>query len=72
MKPEDILNKPNVISVETGTKIVGGVDTGEVCHKVTVVEKKDVPDQDRVPSDIDGVKTDVVKGNLVFAQARAY
>lgn len=69
MKPEDILNKPNVISVQLGTKVTGGVDTGETCHKVTVAEKKDVPEEDKIPSEIDGVKTDVVKGDLIFAHA---
>jgi hypothetical protein len=55
---------PGVHGVGVGGKIVGGKDTGELAVAVFVVEKRrreELPEGELVPSEIDGVKTDVVE-----------
>ena len=59
-----LLNKAGVTVITTGTKISGGVDTGEPCIIVGVSEKKaleDIDPADLLPSELeDGTKVDVV------------
>jgi hypothetical protein len=63
----DLLSKIMVLAVGIGTKVVKGQDTGEPCIKVYVREKHPESFLIRfgknhvIPSDIEGVKTDVVK-----------
>jgi hypothetical protein len=55
---------PGVHAVGVGGKIVGGKDTGELAVAVFVVEKRrreELSEGELVPSEIDGVKTDVVE-----------
>ena len=58
---QELLQLPNVTGVFTGQKVTDGRDTGEVAIVVTVSEKKDVPAKDRIPEEINGVKTDVIE-----------
>jgi len=75
MKPEDIaaikakvekelLGRPGVTGVGVGYKQVGGRKTDDVAIIVYVSEKKPLPavaEKDRVPTTIEGVKTDVIE-----------
>jgi len=59
----ELLRIPGVASVGIGIKEVGGVLTGETVFRVYVDEKKppgQVPPSERIPSEIQGFKTDVV------------
>ena len=67
MKRIDILDKQNVTSVVEGTKIVGGVDTGEPCVTVRVVKKENVSEDQKIPSSVEGVVTDVVEDHEIRA-----
>jgi len=62
---QDLLKLPNVTGVFTGTKVTDGVDTGRIAIVVTVSEKKDVPARSRVPTEINGVPTDVIEETIV-------
>ncbi|MGL5244892.1 MAG: hypothetical protein ACRC7R_06955 [Sarcina sp.] len=58
------LSKANVIGIGLGTKIVNGIDTGELCIKVLVTKKvpiEDLKPEDVIPEIYLGVKTDVVE-----------
>lgn len=53
---------PNVTAVGTGTKVVGGKDTGELCIKVYVSQKLPftaLKVEDLIPATVDAFKTDV-------------
>jgi len=59
---KQLFSLPNVISLGVGPKIRKGLSTGEIAIKVFVskkVDPGDLEEQDRVPSDLDGVPTDV-------------
>ena len=61
---KNLLQKAGVVAVGIATKKVGGKDTGEPC--ITVFVKQKVPraallEEDIVPEELDGVKTDVVE-----------
>jgi hypothetical protein len=61
---DELLALGNVHAVGVGAKEVGGEPTGEPAIKVFVEEKlplAEVPPEDRVPSEIEGVKTDVIE-----------
>ena len=67
---ETILAKPNVVGVGTGYKVVGGVTTDDLCIMAMVSKK--IPraglDQDAlVPSELDGVGTDVLQVGVLHA-----
>jgi hypothetical protein len=56
------LGAPGVTGVDVGYKEVGGQPTGEVSIRVHVAQKTDgVPDDQRVPAEIEGVTTDVLE-----------
>ena len=62
MKPRDLLKMKNVVLYYTGTKEMGGVDTGRTAIRVGVKEK--VPrfklnKKDIIPGTVQGVETDV-------------
>jgi len=61
----DLLKRPGVIAVSVGFKVVKGKKTKELAIKVHVEEKKDVPNKEKVPKEIEGVKTDVVQRKYV-------
>jgi hypothetical protein len=61
---KSLLAIPGVHAVGIGSKVTKGSPTGEPSIRVFVVRKKppgDVPPDDLVPSEIEGVKTDVVE-----------
>lgn len=60
-----LLAKRNVNAVGIGKKRVGGRQTEELAIVVFVDEKGDVPESERVPATIDGIKTDVVERRIV-------
>ena len=56
------LEQPGVTAVDVGYKYVGGERTDEVAIRVHVAKKSDrVPKAQRVPTEIDGVVTDVLE-----------
>jgi len=57
----DLLKLPGVTGVAIAEKVSGGKKTGEMAIVVYVEKKRDVPAKDRVPKEIQGVKTDVVQ-----------
>jgi len=63
----DLLKKANVVSIQAGTKIKNGKDTGEECVVVGVSEKKKVPDKDMIPGKVSGVITDVIEVLELYA-----
>ena len=71
---EDLLNRTNVVGVGIGYKVVGGEQTDELSVTVLVREKVPadrLPPQAVVPSQLDGVKTDVVPvGDIRALQSR--
>jgi hypothetical protein len=59
---KQLFSLPNVISLGVGPKILKGQATGETAIKVFVSKKVDsseLEEQDCVPSQLDGVPTDV-------------
>lgn len=63
-----LLAKRNVNGIGIGKKRVGGQQTEELAIVVFVDEKGDVPQKERVPATIDGIKTDVVERRIVPMQ----
>jgi Equine arteritis virus serine endopeptidase S32 len=57
----ELFNIPGVNGVGIGYKKVGGQDTDEMSIRVYVNKKKNVPDNEQIPSEISGVKTDVIE-----------
>ena len=60
----NLLSKQNVESYFPGTKKVNGEDTGEECLIIGVRQKisvNDLSDNDLVPAELNGVKTDVIE-----------
>jgi hypothetical protein len=58
----DFLKRPGVTGVDVGPKIVGGRRTEELSIRVFVAEKKKrVPTDEKIPDEIEGVKTDVIQ-----------
>lgn len=57
----DLLRRPGVTGVDIGYKTVGGVRTGTLTLVVYVKSKRDVPEAERIPAEIDGVPTDIVE-----------
>jgi hypothetical protein len=56
------LDQPGVTAVDVGYKYVGGVRTDEIAIRVHVAKKSgSVPKAQRVPTEIDGVVTDVLE-----------
>ena len=62
---KDVIVRRGVTAMATGYKIVGGKTTDELCVRVYVEQKKDVPAKDRIPKTIDGVKTDVIQRKYI-------
>src|SRR5262245_37965754 len=58
---------PGVVSVGLGHKVGGGTSTGRLALSIMVVRKKprsEVPPNELIPDEIEGVPTDVVHGNV--------
>ncbi len=58
---KELLGRPGVTAVEIGHKIKDGKQTDEIAIRVHVKEKKNVPQDQMIPSEINGVKTDVIQ-----------
>src|SRR5262245_12279767 len=68
-----LLGHPGVHSVGVGGKIVGGNQTSETAIIVYVVKKKPLSEvrlAEIIPSEIDGVKTDVVESDVFTLRAQ--
>ena len=66
-KEEDLFAIPDVTGVDIGPKIVNGVKTKEMSIRVYVKKKKKtVPDKEKIPATINGVKTDVIEKTFVL------
>ena len=61
----ELLKRPGVTGVEIGYKIVKGKKTDELAIRVHVRKKSDVPRDQMIPTNIDGVKTDVLERDWV-------
>ena len=62
----DLLKRPGVTGVDVGHKYIGGKKTGELSIRVHVAEKKDVPADQQIPKDIEGIRTDVLQNTFVL------
>ena len=63
-REDELLKLPGVTGVGIGPKVVGGNKTDDLSIRVYVTEKKsldDVPEAERVPKTIKGIKTDVIQ-----------
>jgi hypothetical protein len=59
---ERLMAIPGVTGVAIGNKQAGGSDTGQRALVVFVAEKRDdLPEDERIPPEIDGMPTDVVE-----------
>ena len=61
---EAILDLPNVVGLDVGYKVKDGKPTKELCLIVYVdkkVPENELSEKDRIPREIEGVKTDVVE-----------
>lgn len=70
LKNAQLLSKKNVESYFFGEKTVGGKKTGEKCLIVGVEAKEiegDLSEQDIIPKEINGIKTDVIQVPKMFA-----
>lgn len=71
---KDLLKKQNVSGVGIGYKVTGGVKTDQLCLVVMVNKKRKsaaLTAQDMVPTEIQGIKTDVIEiGDVVIHKAR--
>lgn len=69
-KQDEFFAKQNIVGVGTGHKIKDGKDTGDPCITVFVSQKLDkklVRDNDLIPKEKEGFKTDVVETGYIFA-----
>lgn len=66
-KEDDLLSIPGVTGVDIGRKITKGKKTDELSIRVFVEKKKkQVPDAEKIPDEIDGIKTDVIERKFVL------
>lgn len=61
----DLLGRPGVTGVAAGPRIVGGSPTGTWSIRVYVEHKRDVPPEEALPAEIEGVPVDVVERTFV-------
>ena len=61
-----LLSLPGVTAIDIGTKYVGGKKTSVVAIRVFVQKKQDVPPEQTIPGEIQGVPTDVVERTFVL------
>ncbi|MCG8461099.1 MAG: hypothetical protein MI919_32850 [Holophagales bacterium] len=60
-----LLERPGVVGVDVGPKIVGGRATELPAIRVYVVAKRDVPDEEAIPAELEGHSTDVIQTRFV-------
>lgn len=56
-----LLKLPGVAGVDVGYKYVGGKKTTTMAIRILVKEKKNVPEDEAVPREIQGIPTDVIE-----------
>jgi len=64
-----LLSLPGVRGVSIGYKQVGGKPTDTLAIVVYVEKKQDVPAQDAIPAEIEGIPTDVVEAQFTLDSA---
>jgi hypothetical protein len=68
----ELLALPEVVAVDIGEQMVGGLPTGRPAIVVTVRRKRhplDVPTEHLLPAEVAGVPVDVVQGDVVLHRA---
>lgn len=63
----EILKRPGVTGIDVGLKLVGGERTDTVAIRVHVRHKRDVPEAQRIPVQIQGFPTDVIEAEYFAA-----
>src|SRR3954447_19229320 len=58
---QDLLNRPGVVGVGIGFKEVGGKPTDTLANRVFVEKKRDVPEEERIPPEVEDYPTDVLE-----------
>jgi hypothetical protein len=58
---QELLKKPGVVGVGIGYKEVGGQQTDTLSIRVFVEQKRDVPDEERIPPTVEDYPTDVLE-----------
>lgn len=61
----ELLARAGVTGVDTGPKIVDGIKTATWSIRVYVERKHDVPPEEALPTEIDGVPVDVIQRRFV-------
>ena len=61
-----ILSRPGLTGMDIGYKYVGGKKTDDLVIRVFVENKKDVPEEEKIPQTIQGIKTDVIQRTFVL------
>jgi hypothetical protein len=65
IEPE-LLKIPGVTGVDVGYKYIGGQKTDTIAIRIYVENKKDVPQQDLLPKQIQNIPTDVIERRFVL------
>lgn len=68
---DELMGKAHVVGVAIGMGKKGGAETGDVCLVVLVDQKvplEALSPQDRIPSELDGVRVDVQEIGQIVAQ----
>ncbi len=66
----ELLELPGVSGVDIGHKIVAGKETDLLAIRVYVEEKRDVPQEEAIPEEIQGVPTDVIERKFFLHQTK--
>lgn len=66
----DILSRPGITGMDIGYRYERSKKTNELAIRVFVEEKKDVPEEEKIPEKIDGIKTDVIQRKFVLHPLR--
>jgi hypothetical protein len=66
---DELLQRPGVVGVDIGYKEVDGRRTDQLAIRVLVEQKRDVPADQRVPSTIEDVTTDVIQRGKIVPMA---
>lgn len=69
---DELLARPGVVAVDINEKVSGGRPTGELSIVVVVEQKRpteDVPPDELVPAEVDGIPTDVQEGTIELQPA---
>ena len=67
-----LLNHPDVTAVDVDYKTVGGEQTDQLSLVIWVKKKlpeEEVPEERRLPREIEGFQTDVIEGEIVVSYA---